>query len=100
MKKIIAALVAVALLVILVVVILGGAEDECKPGNQNAPAPAAGGGGLAQPMEDAINHITSGYKSPERPNHRGVDIGKPNGEAIFALADGVVAGAGGGGRFG
>lgn len=100
MKKIIAALVAVALLVILVVVILGGAEDECKPGNQNAPAPAAGGGGLAQPMEDAINHITSGYKSPERPNHRGVDIGKPNGEAIFALADGVVAAAGAADGFG
>lgn len=34
--------------------------------------------------------ITSGYKTPQRPNHRGIDIGMPQGTPLIARDNGVV----------
>lgn len=51
--------------------------------------------GFVLPMAQAMSRITSGYRAPDRPDHRGIDFASPNAnEPIFAFADGVVAAAG------
>ena len=98
MKKILALLAAIVLaLVLLVVVILDGDSDEeteCTPGDGGSSSSgssiAANAEGLAEPMVDAVDHVTSTYKSPDRPDHRGVDIAKEDKDPIYSIADGTV----------
>ena len=54
--------------------------------------PAISANGLLYPV-DPSTPITSGYRTPSRPDHRGVDFGVPEGTPIHALADGTVIAA-------
>lgn len=94
MKKAVAIMVAIgAFMTLIVVILLMDEPDKCE-------APATGGSanvsadGFAEPITDAKNHISSTYKSPERPNHKGIDIAVPDGSPIYAVYDGVVEDAG------
>lgn len=101
MKKVLGIVVAAVLfIVLLVVAVLGDDGDEdnqCTPGGGNTSSGgtgdsiAANAEGLAEPMgEGTLDHITSTYKSADRPDHRGVDIAKADKDPIYALADGTV----------
>ena len=82
--------------------------DESSSGSSGSSDSDAGSSGdmpasngeMSEPMVDSIENISSHYKSPDRPGHRGVDIAKPEGEAIYALADGIVAQSGAASGFG
>ena len=49
-------------------------------------------GPLAYPLDPSVE-IGSGYRTPDRPDHRGVDFPVPVGSPIYALADGTVTAA-------
>lgn len=102
MKMVSLLLAAVAGVVLIVVVIFaGGANEEpnkCMASSTGGASVAPGG--FAEPITDAKNHISSGYKSPERPGHRGIDIAVPAGDPIYAVYDGVVEDAGPASGFG
>lgn len=79
--------------------------DESSSGSSDSDAGSSGdvpasNGEMSEPMVDSIENISSHYKSPDRPGHRGVDIAKPEGEAIYALTDGIVAQSGAASGFG
>ena len=73
--------------------------DESSSGSSDSDAGSSGdmpasNGEMSEPMVDSIENISSHYKSPDRPGHRGVDIAKPEGDHIYAMADGVVVQSG------
>lgn len=92
---------ALLALVTFIVVILGGSEDEekCAPEGGGGGVPRAAGG-LAEPVQDSLNSVSSPYLDPSRSGHNGTDFAKPDGDPIYALADGVVAEAGPASGFG
>ena len=73
--------------------------DESSSGSSDSDAGSSGdmpasSGDMAEPIAQSLENISSGYKSPDRPGHRGVDIAKPEGDHIYAMADGVVVQSG------
>jgi len=68
----------------------GGGETASNAGTATG---AVSADGWAYPVQ-AGAPITSAYKTPGRPGHRGVDIGAPMGSPIFAARDGIVIAAG------
>lgn len=73
-------------------------DDVCTPSGGSSSS-AGGSGevnddGLALPMDNATDSITSGFRTPDRPDHNGLDVAKENGDPIYAIADGTVAQAG------
>ena len=73
--------------------------DESSSGSSDSDAGSSGdmpasSGDMAEPIAQSLENISSGYKSPGRPGHRGVDIAKPEGDHIYAMADAVVVQSG------
>lgn len=71
----------------------GSSDSSSSDGSSDAEPPASSGD-MAEPIAQSLENISSGYKSPDRPGHRGVDIAKPEGDHIYAMADGVVVQSG------
>lgn len=59
----------------------GGEAGECAPAGEITAS------GWTAPVSHGI---TSGYRTPERPDHFGVDLGSPRGADIHAASGGVV----------
>lgn len=59
--------------------------------NRYGKLPGHAKGGLIRPVDGAIN---SGFRTPERPDHDGVDFAMPQGTPIRAAGDGTVVDAG------
>jgi cell wall-associated NlpC family hydrolase len=102
MKIVAAALAAVVGLVTLVIIMFAGSDesDENKCMASSTGGSAVSAEGFAEPITDAKNHISSTYKSPERPGHKGIDIAVPNDSPIYAVYDGTVEDAGPASGFG
>lgn len=94
------ALAGILALVIVVVVVIEDGEEETQcadPGTSESSSEgsgesiAANAEGLAEPLgEGTLEKVTSTYKSPDRPGHRGIDIAKEDGHPIYSMADGTV----------
>lgn len=52
--------------------------------------PVIGTGGWTRPLPIGKYHVWSGYRTPERPNHYGVDLGAAIGTPIYAIHAGVI----------
>ncbi|WP_306796601.1 M23 family metallopeptidase [Nocardia sp. XZ_19_369] len=101
--------VATAVTVVLVTVFLVVLADDnpdpgrsCVPDSKSAASVAQGvpAGRLSRPMRSADAALTSGFQTPDRPGHQGVDLAGAVGAPIFAMADGVVTAAGPASGFG
>ena len=106
MKKGLAAAL-VLILPILVVVFIATSEEpkstDCVPNGSGPGSSVAQGvpaGSMSKPMRSSDGQVTSGWRTPDRPDHKGDDIAGPAGAPIFALADGVVIDAGPASGFG
>lgn len=105
-KTLIVACAIILFLVLMVTTVLDSGDDgqeKCRPsgGSASAGGPASvNAEGLAQPMDDAINAVTSGFGPRDGTMHNGTDIAKANGDPIYAVADGTVAQAGPASGFG
>lgn len=102
-KKVLAvALGVVVMIVVLLLTVLGDDPgDECVDGARGRSL--SGGvadGEFSLPEKHALAHLGSGWRVPERPDHRGVDIPQGAGTPIYAFADGVVVAAGAATGFG
>lgn len=105
MKKLLALVIAVVLMIVLLVVVMSPREEEdvCAPSGRGSSGRASGGvpaGELSLPEENAMDHVTSEWRGPGRPDHKGMDIAQGEGTPIFAFADGVVSAAGEAAGFG
>lgn len=102
MRTTVSFVIALILFIVVFVTVLGVEEDNrCTPGG--ASTSADGGvpdGAYSLPEKNARDHITSGWRTPDRPTHAGVDIAQGAGTAIYAYADGVVSKAGSATGFG
>lgn len=77
------------------------AETTCVPtGPPSAVTEGVPAGQLSKPMLQSDRKLTSGFRTPDRPNHLGLDFAGPVGAPIFAIADGVVAAVGEASGFG
>lgn len=101
MKKILGVFIVVVLFLVLLVSTMLGGDDEVQcddpassgssSGGASGESIAANAEGLAEPLgENTLDHITSQYKSPDRPGHRGIDIAKEDQHPIYSMADGTV----------
>lgn len=72
----------------------GEKEDSKDSEDSGQGDPAEVNGDWAEPMEGALGSVSSGYKSPDRPGHRGIDIAKPDKTPIYAVTDGTVVQSG------
>lgn len=114
MKKVVGALVTVVFIIVVLVssVFIDDDDDETQcedPASSGSSSSSDGAGdsvaanadGLAEPLgEGTLDHVTSQYKSPDRPGHRGIDIAKEDGHPIYSMADGTVVQAGEASGFG
>lgn len=101
-KLVVGIIIGIVLLSLVLVVVLGpGSDDLCKPGERGVSG--AGGvpsGELSLPIVEDEHVVSSTYKSPDRPGHRGIDLAAPTGTAMYAMSGGVVAQAGPASGFG
>src|SRR5699024_9388506 len=95
-------MVGFLLLTLLVAVILSGGDEEevecVDPANPCGGAAPVNSKNLTLPHQPDTS--TSGFRTPDRPDHQGVDFAEGEGTPIYAYADGVVAQAGQAGGFG
>lgn len=94
--------VAVLLFVVLLVVVLPAGRDEhCLPSLDVTDGPSGvPAGQLSKPMHSRDFVLTSAFRTPERPGHRGIDLGGDDGAPIYAMAAGVVTESGPASGFG
>ncbi|MFD6401162.1 peptidoglycan DD-metalloendopeptidase family protein [Nocardia sp. NPDC060249] len=83
------------------------AKSSCASTDSGASATAPGTvaqgvspGQRSRPMRSQDARESSGYRSPDRPGHLGVDLAGPEGAPIFAAAEGTVVAAGAASGFG
>ncbi|MGF6881762.1 cell wall-associated NlpC family hydrolase [Nocardia sp. GP40] len=76
-------------LALLLLIAQCSAPDSGTACGASVPATASG---LAYPVDPSTS-ISSGYRTPDRPDHNGVDFAVPQGSPIHALADGTVTAA-------
>jgi hypothetical protein len=76
-------------------------DDACRPvGGGSSVAGGVPDGHYSKPMKDGTHQISSGYRSPDRPDHRGTDMAADLHTPIYAFADGVVTESGPASGFG
>lgn len=93
---------AVVLFVVLFVVVLpgGGQDEHCRPSSEVTGPEGVPSGELSKPMHTDDFVVTSEFRTPERPGHRGIDLGGDEGAALYSIAPGVVTEAGPASGFG
>lgn len=70
-------------------------EDPCTPtGDGTAATGGVPDGDYAKPMAEGTHQVSSGYRSADRPDHRGTDMAAEVGTPIYAFADGIVTESG------
>lgn len=97
MKKAGALILALIMVVTFLVIVLIMGEDDgtqCLSDSTGGAAANVSAEGFAEPITDAKDHISSPYKSADRPGHKGIDIAVPNDSPIYAVYDGTVEDAG------
>ncbi|MDN5722204.1 MAG: peptidoglycan DD-metalloendopeptidase family protein [Corynebacterium sp.] len=77
-------------------------DEVCTPSGPGASIGAGGvpDGDYSKPMKEDTHQVSSGYRSADRPDHRGTDMAAPLHTPIYAFADGVVTDAGPASGFG
>ena len=101
MRTTVAFVISLILFIVLFVTVLAEEEDlRCTPGGIAVADGGVPAGAFSLPEKNAINHITSGWRTSARPTHAGVDIAQGAGTPIYAFADGIVAKAGPASGFG
>lgn len=76
-------------------------DDRCAPtGGSSSAAGGVPDGDYSKPMKDGAYQVSSGYRSADRPDHRGIDYAAPVNTPIYAFADGVVTESGPASGFG
>lgn len=104
MKKFAVAVLALIVVAVGVVVVMASFiedEDPCTP--TDGSVSAEGGvpdGDFSKPMKEGTYQISSQYRDPSRPDHRGVDLAGDMHTPIYAYADGVVEKSGPASGFG
>ncbi|MBU3063122.1 peptidoglycan DD-metalloendopeptidase family protein [Nocardia sp. NEAU-G5] len=78
--------------VVLVLLLLIAQCSAPDSGTACGASVSATASGLAYPVDPSTS-ISSGYRTPDRPDHEGVDFAVPQGSPIHALADGTVTAA-------
>lgn len=104
MKIVVGILACIAVVFFLIVVIFSDDDyDELtkngfsscvgskRSGTMDSSVPE---GSYSYPEAHALDHLTSGWRTPDRPDHRGLDIAQGPSTPILAFADGTVAQAG------
>ncbi|AWK77057.1 peptidase M23 (plasmid) [Rhodococcus oxybenzonivorans] len=106
MKKGLAAALVLILPLLVVIFVVTSEEPtstDCVPTGGAPGSSVAQGvpaGSMSKPMRSVDAHLTSGWRTPDRPDHHGIDLAGAVGAPIFSLADGVVAAAGAATGFG
>lgn len=100
-KLAIGLVIGIVLMALVIVVILGpGGDDRCRPDGGVAGGGGVPAGDLSLPIKGEDYVVSSTYKSPDRPGHRGIDLAAEDGTPMYAMAGGVVAEAGPASGFG
>lgn len=100
-KPVVGLVVGIILLALVVVVVLGpGGDDRCLPEGGVAAGGGVPAGELSLPIAEGDYVVSSTYKSPDRPGHRGIDLAADDGSPMYAMAGGVVVEAGAASGFG
>ena len=89
-------LVLILLVTLVTVAIDEDEQDPCKDigGSSSDASGGVPDGDFSKPMKEGTHQESSGYRSPDRPDHRGTDLAADMHTPIYAYADGVVVNAG------
>lgn len=92
----------VLMLVLFITVINGGSNDHCSVDSGSSADGGVPSGAYSLPEHNALDpqNVKSEWRTPDRPDHRGIDIAQAIKTPIFAFADGVVVAAGPASGFG